>query len=332
MPTEWAECVRRWSRLNEPHRVALEEEQVPDPNEEYFLYQTLLGAWPVEPYGAGEYDRFVQRIQAYLLKSLHEAKVHTSWINPNTPYDEGIQAFIGRILNAETGRHFLEDLRPFQQRLSHFGMLNSLAQTLLKITAPGVPDLYQGTELWDFTLVDPDNRCPVDYGKRERMLKELKEQWTAGQNRTALGHGRLLSRKEDGRIKLFLTWQALNCRLQHPGLFTSGAYLPVEPSGPQADHAFSFLRRDQSAQALIAVPRLLSRLGPKVEAGSWDAAVWGRYLFCRSRMESPAGAGVNFIFSDEMVTEREHAKGTALPLTDVFASFPAGLLLAVPQQ
>jgi (1->4)-alpha-D-glucan 1-alpha-D-glucosylmutase len=138
-----------------------------------------------------------------------------------------------------------------------------------------------------------------------------------------------LSHKEDGRIKLFLTWHALNCRLQHPGLFTSGAYLPVEPSGPQADHVFSFIRRDQPTQALIAVPRLLSRLGPKVEAGSWDATVWEDTFL--PILDGAAGRRWVNIFSDEIVTEREHAKGTALPLTDVFASFPVGLLLAVPQ-
>src|SRR5262249_18018899 len=189
-------------------------------------------------------------------------KVHTSWINPNTPYDEAIQTFIARILHPETGRAFLEDLLPLQRRVSHLGMINSLAQTLLKIAAPGVPDFYQGTELWDFSLVDPDNRRPVDYGTRQRLLHDLKERAAAaGPNRSALAR-ELADHQEDGRIKLYLTWKALNCRKEHPGLFTTGAYLGVTASGPQADHVFSFVRRTDKAEALIAVPRLLAQLGP----------------------------------------------------------------------
>ncbi|HWY87760.1 MAG TPA: malto-oligosyltrehalose synthase [Gemmataceae bacterium] len=325
MPTEWAACLERWRNLNERHRVTLEEEQVPDPNEEYFLYQTLLGAWPVEPYSAEEYDRFMSRMQAYLLKSLHEAKVHTSWINPNTPYDEAIKVFIGRILNPETGRHFLEDMRPAQRRLSHFGMFNSLAQTLLKIAAPGVPDIYQGTELWDFSLVDPDNRRPVDYESRQHLLAGLREKYAAaGHDRSALAR-ELTDHKEDGRIKLFVTWQALQCRREHPGLFTTGDYLPVEAAGPRADHVFSFVRRHEGHEALIAVPRLLSRLAPGGEPGPWDAAAWeGTSLLLPDEV---AGRRWLNIFSGETVLGRTQGKTTTLPVERIFASFPVGLFL-----
>ncbi len=146
---------------------------MPEANEEYLIYQTLLGAWPLGPCGALEYAEFVKRIQEYMVKALHEAKVHTSWINPYEAYDEAVRQFVARILNQEQSGPFLQDLRAFQQRVSHFGLLNGLAQTLLKITLPGVPDTYQGTELWDFSRVDPDNRRPVDYVRRRELLRAL---------------------------------------------------------------------------------------------------------------------------------------------------------------
>src|SRR5262249_3393739 len=150
-------------QLNEPHRQVIDDEPAPDANEEYLLYQTLLGAWPLEPCSAEEYGQFVKRIGAYMEKALHEAKVHTSWINPNADYDKAVQDFLARILDENASRPFLDDFRAFRQRISRLGLFNSLAQTVLRLTAPGVPDTYQGTELWDFSLVDPDNRRPVDY-------------------------------------------------------------------------------------------------------------------------------------------------------------------------
>ncbi len=164
IPGEWQQALARWSRLNTPHRVHLEDAPVPDANEEYLLYQTLLGTWPLDPCSREEFAEFIRRIQAYMTKALREAKVHSSWINPNTTYDEGVQQFIARILDEEKNAAFFEEFRPFQRHVSHFGLLNSLAQTLLKLAAPGVADVYQGTEVWDFSLVDPDNRRPVDYG------------------------------------------------------------------------------------------------------------------------------------------------------------------------
>src|SRR5205823_6672202 len=158
IPEEWAACLERWSRLNEGHKTKGEDQAIPDPNEEYLLYQTLVGVWPLEPSGSREGEapagptpppdsaELVMRVQAYMLKALHEAKVHTSWINPNPEYDDAIQQFVGRILDEGANRAFLDDFRAFQRRVSHYGLLNSLAQTLLKLTAPGVPDTYQGTE------------------------------------------------------------------------------------------------------------------------------------------------------------------------------------------
>src|SRR5262249_9194117 len=147
----------------------------PDRNEEYLFYQTLLGAWPLEPYSSADFAEFVKRIQAYMQKAIHEAKVHSSWVNPDPAYDEAIRRFVARALDVEGNFRFLRHFRVFQRWISHSGLFNSLSQTLLKIASPGVPDTYQGTELWDFSLVDPDNRRPVDYELRKQLLQSLKE-------------------------------------------------------------------------------------------------------------------------------------------------------------
>ncbi len=187
IPDEWKAHLSRWRLLNEPQRVQAEDELAPDANEQYLLYQTLLGAWPLEPYTAEVYADFVRRVQAYMLKAVHEAKVHTSWINPNKAYDDGVQEFVARILDEGRSQPFLDDFREFQRRISHYGLFNGLSQTLLRIAAPGVPDTYQGTELWDFSLVDPDNRRPVDYGRRREMLAALKD--AAGRRPAGTGAG-----------------------------------------------------------------------------------------------------------------------------------------------
>ena len=168
---KWQASLQRWSDLNAQYRRDLDDAPVPDANEEYLLYQTLLGAWPLEPYSPEEYATFVERIQAYMLKVLREAKVHTSWINPNPVHEEAVQHYIAGVLDTQTQGAFLDDFLIFQRRLSHYGLFNSLAQTLLKITAPGVPDTYQGTELWDLSLVDPDNRRAVDYKRRHDVCR-----------------------------------------------------------------------------------------------------------------------------------------------------------------
>jgi len=273
-PHAWQASLPRWSNLNAQYRRDLDDVTVPDANEEYLFYQTLLGAWPIEPCSPEEYTTFVERIQAYMLKVLREAKVHTSWINPNPAYEEAVQYYISCVLDSQTQETFLEDFRAFQQRLSDYGLFNSLAQTLLKITAPGVPDTYQGTELWDWSLVDPDNRRAVDYKRRHDMLRALRERLTTvGEDRRTLTQ-ELLTHKEDGRIKLYITTLALNCRRMHPGLFSAGRYMPAQGRGVKGQHVFGFSRCQDHRAAIVAVPMLIGRL----LAGTYDAplgeAVW----------------------------------------------------------
>jgi (1->4)-alpha-D-glucan 1-alpha-D-glucosylmutase len=321
LPEEWQACITRWSQLNQRHRGHVDESPAPDANEEYMLYQTLIGALPLEPYSADEYSQFVERLQGYMRKALHEAKVHTSWINPNQEYDEAVGKFVARILDPNLSGPFLEDLLVFQERISHYGMLNSLAQTLIKITAPGVADIYQGTELWDLSLVDPDNRRPVDYRRRQELLAELQSQVRqTGSNLRDLAR-ELMTTWRDGRIKLYLTWQALRARRSAPGLFSDGEYLPLEPKGSLQDHVFSFIRRQGARHALVAVPRLLAGV-VKPDQFPCGAAVWQDTALELPQSVSKA-TWVN-VFTGETLPV---PAGTQLPLVKVFGHFPVALLM-----
>ena len=316
LPEEWAANLTRWSQLNERHRVEVEDLRAPDANEEYLLYQSLLGAWPLGDVSPEEHATFVQRVQGFLQKALHEAKVHTSWINPNPAYDEAVQKFVAAVLDREQSGEFLAEFLVFQRKLSHYGLFNSLAQTLLKITAPGVPDTYQGTELWDFSLTDPDNRRPVDYERRRRLLSELQESARGDQRRLA---SELVEYREDGRAKLYVTYRALHCRRENPGLFAGGAYVPLEIGGVGQEYALAFLRRDDRRTAVVVVPRLLARLVPQGHAPLGEE-VWRDTAVLLPEL---SGTLVN-VFTGEELT----AVGTPgrLPLGSVFQHFPVALL------
>jgi (1->4)-alpha-D-glucan 1-alpha-D-glucosylmutase len=325
LPHEWQSCLQRWSDLNAPYRQTLDEEPVPDANEEYLLYQTLLGAWPLEPYTVDEYTTFVERIQAYMRKALHEAKVHTSWVNPNPAYDEAVQQYVARMLDAQTNGAFLEDFRAFQRRLSHYGLFNALSQTLLKITAPGVPDTYQGTEIWDFSLVDPDNRRAVDYARRYAMLQQLQARMTAGDDRRTLAQ-ELLASKEDGRIKLYVTSRALHCRRTHAGLFATGDYFPAQTIGTQRTHVFGFVRRQGHQGAIVMLPRLVARLLSDGHEAPLGEAVWHDTRVLVPGAE-PQWGWQNVLTGEPVTFACEDGQPT-LAVAEVLAHFPVALLVA----
>jgi (1->4)-alpha-D-glucan 1-alpha-D-glucosylmutase len=267
----------------------------------------------------------VGRVKEYIVKALHEAKVHTSWVNPNAEYDDAVQRFVARILDEEAGRAFLDDFGEFQRWVSHYGLLNGLSQTLLKVTAPGVADTYQGAEIWDFSLVDPDNRRPVDYGRREAMLRELRERAAAARCKLAGLARELAARKEDGRVKLYVTHRALQCRREHPGLFAEGEYLPAEGSGPSGEQAFGFARRQGGAWAVVAVPRLLTRLvGPgelPLGRGAWqDTVLLLPGVNPRLRLRN--------VFTGEALALAQRDGKPFLRLAEVFANFPVALFEA----
>jgi (1->4)-alpha-D-glucan 1-alpha-D-glucosylmutase len=234
IPEKWAAEVNNWSELNYIHKSKINDRIIPDANDEYFLYQTLVGAFP---FSEEEYPEFVERIKNYVIKAVREAKVHTAWIRPDTDYEEGFVAFVDQILQPSAENQFLEKLRSFQKWISHYGILNSLSQTLLKITAPGVPDFYQGTELWDLSLVDPDNRRPVDFQQRWTWLQDIKQRC---QIDILSLISELIANCEDGRIKLFLIIRALAARNKHLELFQQGAYIPLEVIGQYQDRIVAF--------------------------------------------------------------------------------------------
>jgi (1->4)-alpha-D-glucan 1-alpha-D-glucosylmutase len=311
VPHEWRTAVLRWQRLNGRHRATVDGRPAPSPNEEYLVYQTMVGAWPVE----------ADRLREYMLKTARESKQNTSWTNPNPRWEEALTHFVETILDEGTSADFLRDFREFHAKIVPFGILNSLAQTLIKITAPGVPDFYQGAELWDLSLVDPDNRRPVDFARRRQMLETLTTEIEATTDLRAVAR-RLMKDPADGCVKLFVIRQALAVRRRHAELFARGDYRPLEVQGSRAEHICAFARTGPGGPTLTVVPRLLAARGVIDPVGTeyWEDAtlvlpaevhVPLRNALTTARVE-PEGAG----------DERRLLVGTVL------ADFPVALLEA----
>jgi (1->4)-alpha-D-glucan 1-alpha-D-glucosylmutase len=325
MPREWQKALSRWYRLNQRHRVKLEESlEAPDRNDQYHLYQALMGAWPLDVPGREPQPEFVERIIKYMEKAVYEAKVHSSWINPNPAYDDAVRQFVTRILDEKLSRRFLHDFRSVHARVSHVGCFNALAQTVLKIAAPGVPDFYQGCEQWDFSLVDPDNRRPVDYERRRSALADLTRRLAEHADRTALVR-ELVRSKEDGRIKQYVIHCGLLCRRTHSGLFTRGEYQPLASVGAKAEHVFAFSRRLDSHHALAVVPRLIARLIPGPGDLPLGEAVWQDTVLT---LPNEAPTQYRNEFTGLAHTAQERAGQRVLPLAELFAAFPVALLVA----
>lgn len=255
MPDEWGHEVVKWMRLNRLHRQIVDGEPAPDRNDEYRLYQVLLGAWPFEngaqvPSAAAS-PELIARISAYMLKAIREAKVHTSWLTANASYEDALTRFVERVLGEPGAAKFLPVFRPFQRRIASLALVNSLSQVVLKLGSPGVPDFYQGTELWDLSLVDPDNRRPVDFSTRERALDALDGDVDVGQ---------LLEHWTDGRIKLFVTARGLQVRNDMPQVFVGGDYLPLVVESSVEGDAVAFARLAGDDAVLVLGARLCAGL------------------------------------------------------------------------
>jgi (1->4)-alpha-D-glucan 1-alpha-D-glucosylmutase len=270
LPGEWTSAVARWKILNAPHLVVEGAMRAPSATFEYMLYQTLLGVWPLE----ARDDALKERMQAYAVKAAREGKQETSWLNPNEAYEAGLRTFIARILDRSVSPEFLSSLETLAQRVSLLGALNSLSQITLKATMPGVPDFYQGTEFWDLSLVDPDNRRPVDFAGRAAVLESVERpDWDD-----------LAQHWQDGHIKLAWTRHLLKLRSELADVFEHGDYEPLEVSGPHRDHVIAFARRHGRHAAITAVARSFAplseggRVWPRAEAfeGTLDIRGYSR--------------------------------------------------------
>jgi (1->4)-alpha-D-glucan 1-alpha-D-glucosylmutase len=324
-PALWRRTVNRWRRLNRSRKHRVDGQWAPGPNQEYLLYQTLLGTWPLQPMDGPARQNYQERIQAYMLKAVREAKLRTSWANVSDDYEAALRQFIGAALDDSERNLFLTDLRAVQRQIVRLGLVNSLSQTLCKLTAPGVPDIYQGTELWDFSLVDPDNRRAVDYPHRTAMLDELEGR---GEPTAALAE-ELVRTLEDGRAKMHVVRAVLAYRRRHERLFSDGEYVPAPARGRYRRNVCAFLRRlggGAGAEAILTVfPRLCGRMSLTVPL-SPDA--WGDTLIEISR-NIPTERWSSLLDGSSVEALAGSARRT-IRIRDVLGHFPVALLSNTP--
>jgi (1->4)-alpha-D-glucan 1-alpha-D-glucosylmutase len=273
MPDEWAQQVTLWSRMLRAREAGLTEEPPPARDDEYVFYQLVVGAWPPELMAAeidpAALDTFRQRIEGAMLKSMREAKLRTNWDAPDESYEGAVLDFIRHALDAESTHPFLESLRAFLERLAPLGAWNGLVQTVIKLTVPGVPDIFQGAELWDLSLVDPDNRRPVDFDGRRRLLERVgdTEHWEGAPL------SRMLAEWSDGAIKLRIIANLLRLRRESPSLFEAGSYDALSAEGPDAERVCAFMRRTDEMRMLVAALRFPARGMPEAGAAPTTIAL-----------------------------------------------------------
>ncbi len=308
IPDEWERVIQEWQAMNRRFKKIVNDEEAPDANREYFLYQTLVGAYPFDE---GEREGFAARIKEYIIKSAREAKTHTFWLDNNTEYESALIEFTEAVLASD---EFLESFIPFQQMVAHYGVFNSLSQVLLKITSPGLPDFYQGSELWDLNLVDPDNRRAVDYAKREALLGEIREKEESCVKNLI---DELLRTKEDGRIKMFTIRRAIAARNRDKELFDAGEYIPLKATGKRSENVVAFARRLGERWSVTIAPRLVASV-VKMSEHPFGKDVWEE-----TSVEIPAG-GPGAWRND--FTGEAIESGQRVYLADALRRFPVALL------
>ena len=323
IPSEWKTNVLRWARLNRKHKVKVEGELAPSRNDEYLLYQTLVCAWPlISPSGIG-LSTFVVRIQEYMRKAVREAKVFTSWIAPNQRYEQALDTFIEAILVNDDESSFGTEFETFTRKITRAGFWNSLSQTLIKLTSPGVPDIYQGTELWNFCLVDPDNRRSVDFESRKAILMQLSDCLSEGVIPQVELVRQLMATPEDSRIKLFLTWQTLSARRRLPGLFDEGRYIPLEVTGPRSENLIAYARLYRHQLAIVAAPRLIA-----AQTGLVGRAPLGAEFWKETEIQLPPeirSARLQNLLPGNLVDTRQGV--SSLPVAPLMELLPVSLLI-----
>lgn len=329
IPKLWRNVVNRWARLNRRHRTEVDGHTAPSANDEYLFYQTIVGVWPWEPVGGDSLSTLSQRLATYMEKATHEAKLHTSWINPVAEYDDGMRRFVALALEDRVKNRFLGEVREFCDHVVDWGLDTALSQVVLKLMSPGVPDVYQGQELWDFSLVDPDNRRPVDFERRKNLLAELQAAVAGGDEARLRLVQTLGQDPRDARLKLLVTWQLLQYR-RHAAWLSSASYVPVELEGSKAEHACAFAWHGASesgaapAVAIVVVPRLLAGLTPTAYPNR-SIRPLGEHVWGDTRMvvrNFPLGSLRN-VFSGQ----RHSFGGSEIPLAEILSHLPVAVLV-----
>jgi (1->4)-alpha-D-glucan 1-alpha-D-glucosylmutase len=328
LPHEWTREVAKWMRITKTYRTMVDGDPAPDRNDEYRFYQVLIGAWPVEasPEANEAPVDFIERLQRYMLKSARESKLHTSWLTPNEPYENALRHFVQHVLTGRGAARLLPVLLPFQRRIAVVGMVNSLAQTALKLGSPGVPDVYQGTELWDLSLVDPDNRRPVDFAHRQNLLEEVDALLQQDSHERTRCLNAWLRSWENGRVKLSIVAAGLRLRRRLSSLFLEGKYVPLEIATEVSAGAVAFARVHGDRAVLFAAPRLWAALSADPaflplgrECWQGSRILMPPELAGRTFQDELTGAEVKPLFADGVWW---------IELGDAFAALPVGILVA----
>jgi (1->4)-alpha-D-glucan 1-alpha-D-glucosylmutase len=322
IPSVWRRNLGRWRDWNRGKKTTTDDEVVPSRNDEYLLYQTLVGTWPGENFTDEDWATYTERIEQYMLKAAREAKEYTRWANADSQYEHALSAFVRSILDRSEPNPFLEDFAGFHRRINRIGALNSLSQCLLKLTCPGVPDIYQGNELFEFSLVDPDNRRPVDYDQRRKLLQKLCAE-SASEAKLELQTP--CPDPTNPGLKLYTTWRTLQIRNRESPLFEAGNYIPLAVTGDKAEHVVAFAREYQGKSAIIAVPRLgATLLGEDVESIG-DEARWGN-----TRVEIPNSSAACFhnAFRGGCTPVEINEPQRSLPIAEMLRDFPVALMLS----
>jgi (1->4)-alpha-D-glucan 1-alpha-D-glucosylmutase len=316
IPLEWRAKIAGWAKQNAPHKEMLNGREVPDANEEYLIYQTLLGMWPSEAVDSGQ---LTKRLQDYTVKAIREATVHTRWVRPDEQHERAVVRFIERILSQDSSSTFLADMVEFQSRLGWWGAINSLGQVLLKIVTPGTPDFYQGSEMWDLRLVDPDNRSPVDYVKRCRALGRI-----ANEAASPEGAFELLQRWPDGQVKMHVARVGLRYRRSHPRLFAEGAFLPVMAHGIRGQNVISILRHSNQDCLIAVVPRWLARSRTEQETLP-SVGYWGGTSLLLP--DFAPESWTNLLTGESLVSHPTDCGTRSLDVHQALKHFPVALLV-----
>ena len=318
IPADWESSLQSWSKMNEKFARKSNGTSAPDRNEEYLFYQTLVGTWPLcEEHWA----TLVPRVRDYLIKALREAEVHSRWTQPNEAHETALIEFTERVLDRQNNREFCASFDRFQQRTALYGMLNGLSQTLLKLACPGVPDFYQGTELWDLRLVDPDNRGLIDFEKRGSALTALRSRSSLSRPGVDCGE-ELLKGWRSGQVKMHVIHQALAERKRNPALFENGDYRPLEAAGAHADRVIAFARMHAGACLIVVTPRRVASAKAPV-LGARDR----REFWRETKLRLPEAAPRDWKNLLNCTAGRFSVRDEKLDLGDVFESFPVALLM-----